>query len=45
MKIGESWYPPVINVPERKQFLQCAIAAVVVIALFAGIGVLLAWRG
>jgi hypothetical protein len=44
MKIGQSWYPPVTKVPETKPFWKCAVAALTCFAIFAGWGVMLAWR-
>lgn len=44
MRIGQSWYPPVINVPEKKPLWKCVVAAVACFAIFAGWGVMLAWR-
>lgn len=44
MKIGQSWYPPVIHVPEKKPFWKYAVGAVACCIIFAGWGVMLAWR-
>ena len=45
MRVGQSYYPPVIGVPQKKPFWKYAAIVVVGVALFAGIGVMLAWRG
>lgn len=45
MRVGQSWYPPVTEVRTSKPFWKYAVGAAVCVAVFAGIGLMLAWRG